>query len=176
MSKKNKSEQTTSEVTDEQVSSEEYNELKVQNEELQAKVAEYLDGWQRSQAEFSNYKKRIEREKAQMYENAVGSVVKRYLDIIDDLERALKNCPTSNEGAEWASGIELIYRKFITALDAEGVKVMDVQGQAFDPNMHEAISHEDCNTVESGQIIEVVKQGYLMGDHILRPASVRVAK
>jgi molecular chaperone GrpE len=53
---------------------------------------------------------------------------------------------------------------------------MDAQGQTFDPNMHEAISHEDCNTVESGQIIEVVKQGYLMGDHILRPASVRVAK
>jgi molecular chaperone GrpE len=55
-----------------------------------------------------------------MYENAVGSVVKRYLDIIDDLERALKNCPSSNEGAEWASGIELIYRKFMNALEAEG--------------------------------------------------------
>lgn len=167
---------SSEEEMEEQASFEELNDLKTQNEELQAKVTEYLDGWQRSQADFSNYKKRIEREKKEMYQNAVGSVIKRYLDIIDDLERALKNCPSSHEGAEWAAGIDLIYRKFINALEAEGVKTMGAEGQAFDPNLHEAISHEDCTTVESGQIIEVVKQGYLMGDHVLRPASVRVAK
>jgi len=176
MSDEIQNENASSEEVEQQEFVEGLEELKTQNEALQTKVAEYLDGWQRSQAEFSNYKKRIEREKKQMYQNAVGSIIKRYLDILDDLERALKNCPSSNEGAEWAAGIELIYRKFLNALDAEGVKVMEADGQAFDPNLHEAISHEDCNTVESGQIIEVVKQGYLMGDQILRPASVRVAK
>ncbi|MBN1535721.1 MAG: nucleotide exchange factor GrpE [Anaerolineales bacterium] len=172
----NKTTTPEDEILENQAPEESHEDLKTQNEELQLKVAEYLDGWQRSQAEFSNYKKRIEREKQQMYQNAVGNVIKRYLDIMDDLERALKNCPDSKEGAEWAAGIDLIYRKFVAALEAEGVKIMDAQGQLFDPNMHEAISHEDCNTVDSGQIIEVVKQGYLMGDQILRPASVRVAK
>lgn len=176
MSDEIENETTSAEEIEEQAPVQDIDDLKTQNEELQAKIAEYLDGWQRSQADFSNYRKRIEREKTQMYQNAVGSVIKRYLDIMDDLERALKNCPNSIEGAEWAAGIDLIYRKFINALEAEGVKTMDVQGQAFDPNMHEAISHEDSNTVESGQIIEVVKQGYMMGDHVLRPASVRVAK
>ncbi len=169
-------ETTSSEENEEQVSTESVESLKTQLEEEKARVAEYLDGWQRSQAEFSNYKKRIEREKAQTYQTAAGSIIKRYLDVLDDLERALKTCPKTGEGAEWASGIDLIYRKFVTALEAEGVTTMDTQGQVFDPNLHEAISHEDCNTVESGQVIEVVKQGYLMGDHVLRPAWVRVAK
>jgi molecular chaperone GrpE len=164
------------EENEDRTSEENIESLKTQLEEEKTRVAEYLDGWQRSQAEFSNYKKRIDREKAQMYQNAAGNIIKRYLDILDDVERALKNCPKTGEGAEWAAGIDLVYRKFVTALEAEGVKTMDAQGQAFDPNMHEAISHEDCNTVESGQVIEVVKQGYLMGDHVLRPAWVRVAK
>jgi molecular chaperone GrpE len=170
-------EETVSPGDDEdQSSAESIENLKTQLEEEKTRVAEYLDGWQRSQAEFSNYKKRIEREKAQVYQTAAGNIIKRYLDILDDLERALKTCPKTGEGAEWASGIDLVYRKFVTALEAEGVTTMDAQGQAFDPNMHEAISHEDSNTVESGQVIEVVKQGYLMGDHVLRPAWVRVAK
>jgi molecular chaperone GrpE len=142
----------------------------------QEKSNEYLDGWQRARAEFANYKRRMEREGTQTYQNAVGSIVKRYLDVLDDLELALKNRPQEGEGAAWAEGIELIARKFASILESEGVKPMETDGKEFDPNLHEALTNEESDQHESGQIISVVKQGYLLGDRVLRPALVRVAK
>jgi molecular chaperone GrpE len=154
----------------------ETDELKARLQESEAKATEYLDGWQRARAEFANYKKRVDREQAQVYQTAAGNIIKRYLEIVDDLERALKTRPAEGEGAVWAEGIDLIYRKLQALLEAEGVKPMETSGQFFDPNLHEAISHEAVPELESGQIIEVVKQGYLLGDRVLRPAWVRVAK
>jgi molecular chaperone GrpE len=155
---------------------EEVESMRVKLDEMQSKVDEYLDGWQRSRAEFTNYKKRVEREQAQAYQTAAGNILKRFLDIMDDLDRALKNRPQEKDGAEWAAGIELVYRKFLNVLEAEGVKTIDAEGKAFDPNLHEAISHEECEGVPEGQVIEVVKQGYLHGERVLHPAVVRVAK
>lgn len=154
----------------------ELDELKARLLESEAKANEYLDGWQRARAEFANYKKRVDREQAQVYQAAAGNIVKRYLEVLDDLERALKSRPADGEGAVWSEGIDLIYRKLLALLEAEGVKPMEADDQFFDPNMHEAISHEAVPELESGQIIEVVKQGYLLGDRVLRPAWVRVAK
>jgi molecular chaperone GrpE len=154
----------------------EYEALRSELETWQANANEYLDGWQRSRAEFANYKKRVDRELAQAYQNAAGNIFKRYLEVLDDLERALKNRPQDGDGAAWAEGIELVYRKFASILEAEGVKVMQAQGQTFDPNLHEAISQEENSEYESGQIIEVIKQGYLLGDRVLRPALVRIAR
>jgi len=150
--------------------------LRGELETWQAQAAEYLDGWQRSRAEFANYKKRVDRETAQAYQSAAGNIFKRYLEVLDDLERALKNRPPEGDGAAWAEGIELVYRKFTSILEAEGVKVMQAQGQTFDPNLHEAISQEENDEYESGQIIEVIKQGYLLGERVLRPALVRIAR
>jgi len=150
--------------------------LQVELEELRAKSQEYLDGWQRERAEFANYKRRVEREREQVHQNATGTIVRRYLEVLDDLERALKNRPTVGEGAVWAEGIELIYRKLLAILEIEGVQLMEATGQSFDPNYHEAISHENHPDHESGQIIEVVKNGYMLGDRVLRPALVRVAQ
>lgn len=156
--------------------SEDVQALRNELDAWQARANEYLDGWQRSRAEFANYKKRIEREQSQAYQQAVANVIRRYLEIQDDLERALKNRPQEGDGAIWAEGIELIYRKLASFLEAEGVKVMQVEGQFFDPNLHEAIAMEESSEHESGQIIEVVKQGYLIGERVLRPAQVKVAK
>ena len=139
-------------------------------------AAEYLDGWQRSRAEFANYKKRVERDQALVYQNAVGNILKRYVEIVDDLERALKNRPESGEGAAWANGIELVYRKLWNILESEGVQPIDAEGQFFDPNLHEAITSEENEDYESGQIIEVLQRGYMLGDKVLRPARVRVAR
>ena len=150
--------------------------LQLELNEARSKADEYLDGWQRSRAELANYRKRMEREQAQAYQMAAGNIIKRYLDVLDDLDRALKNRPGGGDGAGWAEGIELIYRKLNTILETEGVVVMQTQGQCFDPNFHEAISLEDSPDHESGQIIEVLKQGYMLGDRVLRPAQVRVAR
>lgn len=146
--------------------------------DTRCKAEEYLDGWQRSRAEFSNYKKRIERDQSQTYQQAAGSVILRFLSILDDMERALKNPPQKGEGAAWANGIELIRRKFISILDNEGITTIDALGKQFDPNFHEAVTTEtiEGNQYESGQIIEVLQQGYMLNDRVLRPAMVRVAR
>jgi molecular chaperone GrpE len=163
------------EVLEEELSNEIEN-LKSELIACQAKSAEYLDGWQRARADFANYKKRVEREQAQAYKNASANIFRRFLDVLDDLDRALKNRPQDTDGAGWAEGIELVYRKFYSILEAEGVSIMEAENQYFDPNLHEAISMEENEQYDSGQIIEVVKNGYMIGDRVLRVATVRVAK
>jgi molecular chaperone GrpE len=143
---------------------------------LKQQSNEYLDGWQRERAEFANYKKRKDRESQQLKDNLTGNITRKYLEIVDDLERVLQNQPEDGEGASWAEGIELVYRKFLTALESEGVLPMRVDGAQFDPNLHEAISQEPSKEYESGQVIEVLRNGYMIGERVLRPASVRIAQ
>jgi molecular chaperone GrpE len=150
--------------------------LRNELERVQAQAKEYLEGWQRSQAEFLNYKKRIERDQEMQRNLAVGSAVKRYLPVADDLERALANVPESIQGSNWVGGINLIYQKMKNALEADGVMPLGACGEAFDPNLHEAISQEPSVEYQSGQIVDVLQKGYIIGDKVLRPAVVRVAQ
>jgi molecular chaperone GrpE len=155
---------------------EEFEALKKQLDEVQAKAGEYLDGWQRSQAEFSNYKKRLEREQLGTAQLMRGAIISRFLPVMDDLQRALSNRPGDEAGQSWVSGIELIQRKLQAILDAEGVARIEAEGKMFDPNLHEAISNEPSEGYESGQIIAVVQQGYMLGERVIRHAMVRVAQ
>jgi len=139
------------------------------------KAEEYLDGWQRARAEFANYKKRVTRENMDIRQVARGEVIKLYLDIADDLERALQEKPEIGDGETWAEGIEIIFQKLRTRLESEGIKPMNPLGEEFDPNIHEALMKEESEEFESGQIIEVMQEGYWIGDKVLRPALVRVA-
>jgi len=148
-------------------------ELEKQLAEALAQVAEYKDGWQRAVAEFQNYKRRVDCEKTEAYQNALGSIIKRYLPILDDLERALATRPAD---LAWVDGIELIYRKLKSILEAEGLKRIEAEGQMFDPNYHEAIMQEPSESHQSGQIIVVVQNGYMLGNRVVRPAQVRVAQ
>jgi molecular chaperone GrpE len=163
-------------LEDESIPPEEKLELiKAAWEVSEAKAAEYLDGWQRAKAEFANYKKRVIRDREQYNQEAVGKVVKNYLSAVDDLERALKNIPQNEESAAWANGIELIYRKLITALENDGVTPMDLDGKTFDPNQHEAVAKIESADHESGQIVDVIQTGYMIGNRVLRPARVCIA-
>lgn len=155
------------------VTLEELEALNQQLEEAQKQAAEFKDGWQRARAEFDNYRKRIERENSLVYQNATGNVIKRFLPVIDDLERAMQARPAD---LPWASGIDLIYRKLQSILDSEGIKRIAAEGQIFDPNFHEAISQEECDDLPSGHVVAVVQNGYMLGDKVLRPAMVRVSK
>jgi len=155
------------------VSLEEFEALKKQLEENQAQAAEYKDGWQRAVADFQNYRKRVERENSGVYQNALAEIIKSYLPILDDLERALQSRPAD---LAWVEGIELIYRKLQAILEAEGVKRIEAEGQVFDPNLHEAISQEPAEGQESGRVIAVVQNGYMLGERVIRPAIVRVAQ
>ena len=144
-----------------------------QLKEAEAKIVEYKDGWARSQAEFQNYRKRIERDNEMMYASMKGDIIKKVLPALDDLERALANRPADDA---WASGIELIARKMQNILEGEGLKRIDAKGKPFDPNFHEAISHEPNDDVESEHVIDVVQNGYMLGERVIRPALVRVAQ
>jgi molecular chaperone GrpE len=147
--------------------------LQKQLEEANAKAAENLDGWQRSQAEFINYKNRVQRDREMDYFAMKGDILKKILPVLDDLERSLAHRP---DDSPWVNGMELIARKFQTILENEGVKRIEAAGQPFDPNFHEAISSEPNEDVESGYVIEVVQNGYMLGERVIRPAMVRVAQ
>ena len=147
--------------------------LKRQVEEAEAKLAESVQGWQRAAADFQNYKKRVERDNEMMYASMKGDIIKKVLPALDDLERALQNRPADDA---WANGIELITRKLQNILNSEGLKRIEAEGMPFDPNFHEAISHEHNEDFESGQVIAVVQNGYMLGERVIRPALVRVAQ
>ncbi len=154
----------------------EVEELKNKLAAAEAKSAEYLDGWQRTQAEFSNFKKRLERDNETTYLLMKGDLIRKFLPILDDLERALQSKPHQEVAEAWAGGIELIIHKLQALLEAEGVKRIEAEGAAFDPNLHEAITQEAADGVKSGHIIAVVRNGYMLGDRVIRPAQVRVAQ
>jgi len=147
--------------------------LQAQLTESQAKVQEYLDALQRERADFTNYRRRVELENAQLSRLASGTTIKKFLTAIDDLERALAHRPADDV---WANGVELVYRKFQSILEAEGVTPMQAEGQPFDPNLHEAIMQELSETYPSGTVIAVLQQGYMHGERVLRPAMVKVAQ
>ncbi len=155
---------------------EKVNLLQKEIDDLNQKSAEYFEGWQRERADFLNYKKRIERDQIQSSQDSIGRIAKKYLPVMDDLERALKTRPPHGEGHAWSEGIELIYKKLQGILESEGISEIKAEGEQFDPTRHEALTQEPSSAHESGQIIEVIQKGYLIGDRILRPALVRIAQ
>lgn len=160
-----------------------FDNLNEELEHLQARVAglekeaaNNLEGWQRERADFTNYKKRVEREHAQFRQDITGSIIKKYLVVLDDLDLALKNKPHDAPGEAWANGIELIARKLYSIIENEGVERISENKVQFDPTIHEAISSEENPDFESHEVIEVMRNGYKLGDRVLRPAMVRVAR
>lgn len=166
------------------IQAEDLQALQKELDQARAQSAEYFEGWQRERADFVNFRRRVERDQTQTYQSLQGSIIKKFLPVLDDLARALKSRPEGSEaaasrkdsGAVWASGIELIYRKLQSILESEGVQRMPAEQELFDPSRHEAISMEESPDRKSGEIIEVIQDGYLMGDRVLRPALVRVAR
>lgn len=144
--------------------------------EAEARAAEYLDGWQRARAEFANYRRRQEQQRKQMNVTAKANVLMHLLPVMDDLKRALEAVPEEIEDNPWVSGVEQVQRKWQGALEREGLCALPVTaGDTFDPNIHEALTHEPSDEVEAGKVIEVVQPGYQVDGVILRPALVRVS-
>jgi molecular chaperone GrpE len=154
----------------------ELEKLEAELEEVKAQAAGYLDGWQRAQAEFSNYKKRQEAERGQMMALTNMAVLRRILPIVDDFERAIATMPDDLKQLTWCEGILLIKTKLDSILEAEGVESIKTKGQTFDPLYHEAVTYEEAEGYGEGQIIGEVQRGYMFGERVLRPALVRVAK
>jgi molecular chaperone GrpE len=166
----------TEKVEEEPEELSELEKLQKELEEAKTQAAEYLDGWQRAQAEFSNYKKRQEAERAQVRAFANADLLRKLLPIVDDFERAATTLPSDLAHLTWCEGIFMIRRKLDGVLESEGVKPIETEGQSFDPRYHEAVTYEEVPGYEEGQIIGEVQRGYILDERVLRPALVRVAK
>ena len=151
-------------------------DLAKQLSQAQAQAAEYLDNWRRAVAEMSNARKRMQREQAELVNTAAARVLERLLPVIDDLDRAFGALPAEQANQDWLQGFRLIQRKLHALLESEGATLILTEGQRFDPALHNAVSHEAHPSLPEGAIIGEVGRGYRLGDRILRPAQVRVAK
>jgi molecular chaperone GrpE len=151
-------------------------ELSSREVELERERDNYKDLLLRRTAEFENFRKRTERERVAQAEAAAADLVKELLPLIDDLERALQADP-GKEGAEaYRRGVELIQRQLSELVRKRGVKPIEALGADFDPHYHQAVSHEPAAGRREGEIIEEYRRGYMLGDRLLRPSMVKVAK
>ena len=129
----------------------------------------------RTAAEFDNYRKRIERERREWTEYAGADILTDMLPIVDDLERALQVPPTG-EAEPYRRGVELIHKQMADLLRKRGAKHIEAVGTQFDPRYHEAVMQEVSPDHKEGEVIAELRRGYMLGDRLLRPAVVKVAK
>jgi molecular chaperone GrpE len=129
----------------------------------------------RMAAEFDNYRKRVDRDRRDQAESATADALIDLLPIVDDLERALK-APGGGEAEAFRRGIELIHQQMIELLRKRGVKPVDAVGADFDPRYHQAVMQEASADHREGEVMEEFARGYMLGDRLLRPAMVKVAK
>lgn len=134
----------------------------------------------RAAAEFDNYRKRTDRERRELSDHIAADVIRDLLPVVDDLERALASPVEPGPGAErvaaYRDGLDLIRRQLLEALKRRGVEPLDVVGQIFDPQWHEALAQEPANGRRDGEIVAEIRRGYRIGTRLLRPALVKVAQ
>ena len=147
--------------------------LKKALEEEKAKAERYLKNWQRAEADFQNYKRRLEQEREEESKFASRILIFKLLPILDDFERAFGTLSIRLAGLSWVDGIRIIYRKLQAILEGEGVSEIKALGEKFDPTCHEAVMQAEG---EEGKVIEEVQKGYKLHDRVIRPALVVVGK
>ena len=142
--------------------------------EAKSKAEENLYNWQRSAADFANYRRRTEEERDVVARFAGASLISRLLSVLDDFDRALDNVP-EDAHESWVEGVRLVERKLRSLLESEGVTPIDAVGQPFDPNLHEAVVHEETTSRPDNEVIGELQKGYRLHDRVIRPSLVRVA-
>ena len=163
-------------MEDERIETAEQVESSVDPAELQKQRDDYYDRLLRKQAEFDNYRKRTERERIQLSEAAAADLVTDLLPVVDDMERALKADVGGEATEAIRRGVELIHKQLLETLRKRGVKPIESLGADFDPHFHQAVAHEPADGRREGEVIEEFSRGYMLGDRLLRPAMVKVAK
>jgi molecular chaperone GrpE len=154
--------------------SEQAENMKQKLARLETEKKELIETLARRQADFDNFRKRLERERLEDRERTVASVFLDFLPVLDDFERALGS--KGHEALEeYRKGVDLIYRHLWKALEKHGLKRMKTKGQRFDPHLHHAIERIHTAELEDGTVIDEMQPGYFLHEHILRPALVRVA-
>ena len=138
-------------------------------------AAENYDKWLRLMAEFDNFKKRTQKEKADLMRFGNESLLRSILPILDNLERAIDHGKGSKENTSLLEGLEITLRQFLNTLEKFGVKPLSARGEVFDPEKHEAVSQQESDQ-EPNRVISEIEKGYIYHDRLLRPARVIVSK
>jgi molecular chaperone GrpE len=144
-------------------------------EDLRRERDEYYDRLLRKTAEFDNYRRRLERERREQADQAVVRLLQELLLVVDDFDRAASVEPGADADA-YRKGVGLIHAKLHDLLKKYGVKPIEALGAQFDPNLHQAVVHEESPDHQDGEVIAELQRGYMIGDRLLRPAMVKVAK
>lgn len=139
--------------------------------ELRQKAADHLSNWQRTQADFTNYKRRSQQEREEISRFANSVLVLSLLPVLDDLERAFAAIPPELNDINWVEGVKLIERKMRASLEAQGMSEIKALGEQFDPNLHEAMSQA---AGEEHIIVGEIEKGYKLHDRVIRPSKVIV--
>ena len=138
-------------------------------------IADLTDRLKRSMAEFDNFRKRSEKEKATMFDMGARSVAEKLLPVVDNFERAMLATPSEGEGKAFADGIAMIYNQMTKTLEDLGVKPIDCVGKEFDPNLHNAVMHIEDESLGENVVAEELLKGYMYKDSVLRHSMVKVA-
>ena len=149
-----------------------FGKMKKEKDKFEQQIEELTDRLKRSMAEFDNFRKRTEKEKASMYVIGARDIVEKILPIVDNFERGLAQAP---EEDAFADGMKMIYKQLMTALDEMGVKAIETVGKEFDPNLHNAVMHVDDENVGENIIVEEFQKGYTYKDFVVRHSMVKVA-
>lgn len=169
-------EETIDETIEE--SKEEVNELeqlKLKLEKAESSSKDYLDKLQRSMAEFDNFRKRTNVEKASMYENGARDTIEKLLPTLDNFERAILSTPEEDKNSAMFKGIDMIFNQMVETFKNMGVEEVAGVGETFDPNIHNAVLHIDDDSFGENVVVEVMQKGYKYKDKIIRPSMVKVA-
>ena len=143
--------------------------------DLQRERDEFHDRWMRKTAEFENYRKRVERERREQADQRVVDLLLELLLVVDDFDRALL-VDAGDGDPSYRKGVELIHSKLHELLRKHGVKPIEALGADFDPHLHQAVVHETSPEHREGEVIDELRRGYTIGDRLLRPSMVKVAK
>ena len=144
------------------------------NEAMQAKIDELEDRVKRQMAEFENFRKRTDKEKAMMFEIGAKSVIEKILPVVDNFERGLATIPEDDENSAFANGMKMIYKQMMDELDKLGVKPIEAVGQEFDPNFHNAVMQVESEEYESGVVAQELLKGYMYHESVVRHSMVAV--
>lgn len=149
-----------------------FGKKKKEKDKFEQQIEELTDRLKRNMAEFDNFRKRTEKEKASMYVIGAREIVEKILPVVDNFERGLVQAP---EGDAFADGMKMIYKQLMTTLDDLGVKPIEAVGKEFDPNFHNAVMHVDDESVGENMVVEELQKGYTYKDFVVRHSMVKVA-
>lgn len=173
---KDNEEKDTNDVNEELEEDDNIDELKTKLEDKMKELEELNNRLLRLQADFLNYKKRVEKEKESIYAYASEELICQVLPVIDNFERALDSVNDKQKEDSFYKGVEMVYKQLLDILKKSGLEEIKAIGEKFDPNLHHGVAQEESSEHEEDTIIEVYQKGYKLKDKVIRPSMVKISK